>query len=41
MNKLYTFASGAQVLARKLSKAEIRRHEAELGKLVRVETVNW
>lgn len=39
--KLYTFASGAQVLARKLSKAEIRFHEKEFGKLVRVEEVNW
>lgn len=41
MMTLYTFTDGAQVLARKLNKAEIRFHEKTHGKLARVEKVNW
>lgn len=38
---LYTFADGAQAVAIKLSKSEIRFHEKQHGRLVKTEVVFW
>lgn len=38
---VYTFADGAQAVAIKLNKSEIRFHEKQHGKLIKTEIVFW